>query len=251
METAKITVQVLGCGDAFSSGGRFNTCFYIKTKASGFLLDCGGTTLLAMKKAGISTEAIDAIVVSHFHGDHFGGLPYFLLESFYLAKRKKPLTIVTPRGGKEKVEDLVSLLYPGSTEIMNTDFVTFIEYKEGRVTDILDLKLKAFQAIHAPGSSPHSLLLSTANKSIAFTGDTSWSPGLRELSAGTDLFICEATCFKKEGNGHLSYQNLLTEKNTFKTKRLLLTHLGEECLLNLNEINKEFECASDGMVLDL
>lgn len=71
----------VGCGDAFGSGGRFNTCFHIAATKTNFLIDCGASSLIAMKRFGIDRNAIDTILITHFHGDHFGGLPYFVLDA--------------------------------------------------------------------------------------------------------------------------------------------------------------------------
>ena len=52
-------VTFVGCGDAFGSGGRFNTCIHVADKGGAFLLDCGATSLVAMKQTGIDRGAID------------------------------------------------------------------------------------------------------------------------------------------------------------------------------------------------
>ena len=73
-------MHILGCGDAFGSGGRNQSGYLVEANDRLFLLDCGPTTLLAMKRAGIDPGRLDAILVSHLHGDHFGGIPFFFIE---------------------------------------------------------------------------------------------------------------------------------------------------------------------------
>src|SRR5262245_4294970 len=67
-------VHVLGCGDAFGSGGRNMSGYLVETEEKLFLLDCGPTSLLAMKRAGFKPSRLDAVFLTHLHGDHFGGL---------------------------------------------------------------------------------------------------------------------------------------------------------------------------------
>ena len=82
MGTGKMNVRFLGSGDAFGSGGRFQTCIQVSSEGSDaahLLVDCGASSLVAMKRYGVETSDIDAIVLSHLHGDHFGVLPFFIL----------------------------------------------------------------------------------------------------------------------------------------------------------------------------
>ena len=81
-------LTVIGCGDAFGSGGRFNTCFMIDTASKRLLLDCGASSLVALKAQKIDLNSIDDVMLSHLHGDHFGALPFFLLDAQFLARHQ-------------------------------------------------------------------------------------------------------------------------------------------------------------------
>ena len=80
----KLQLKMLGCGDAFCSGGKFQTCFQVTAGNYQFFVDCGGTSLLAMKNQGVLSSQIDAIFLTHFHGDHYAGVPFFLIDAAYI-----------------------------------------------------------------------------------------------------------------------------------------------------------------------
>ncbi|MFQ5764958.1 MAG: MBL fold metallo-hydrolase, partial [Rhodospirillales bacterium] len=108
-------VQFLGCGDAFGSGGRFNTCFMVTGAETRFLIDCGASSMVAINRFGVDPNTIDCILLTHLHGDHFGGLPFFILHADHVSKRKTPLTIVGPRTTRERLMGAMESLFPGSS----------------------------------------------------------------------------------------------------------------------------------------
>src|SRR5512145_470955 len=111
-------LHILGCGDAFGSGGRNQSGYLVEATDRLFLLDCGPTTLLAMKRAGFDPRRLDAIILSHLHGDHFGGIPFFFIEYLYQKPRDNSLTIAGPPGTDERVRQLSQVMYgSGKTEI--------------------------------------------------------------------------------------------------------------------------------------
>ncbi|MBV8431960.1 MAG: MBL fold metallo-hydrolase, partial [Solirubrobacterales bacterium] len=69
---ASVRLTFVGCGDAFAAGGRFQTSFYVEGGEEPLLIDCGATTLAALKRLGIDSTSIGVVVLSHLHGDHFG-----------------------------------------------------------------------------------------------------------------------------------------------------------------------------------
>ena len=90
-------LQFAGCGDALGSGGRYNTCFHLTGERVNFLIDCGASSLPALKRLAIARDGIDLILITHFPGDHFGGLPFLVLDAQF-TRRTRPLVIAGPEG---------------------------------------------------------------------------------------------------------------------------------------------------------
>src|SRR5262249_9768226 len=107
-------LQFVGSGDAFGSGGRFNTCFQVVARDLNFLIDCGASSLVAMKRLRIDPNAIDLIVLTHYHADHCGGVPFFVLDAQFVAKRTHPLTIAGPPPIKEWFPRQMEAAFAGS-----------------------------------------------------------------------------------------------------------------------------------------
>src|SRR5437867_5929422 len=77
----RVRVTFLGSGDAFGNGGRHQTCIFLETGTRRVVLDCGAKSMLAMKRQGVEPLTLDAVLLSHLHGDHFGGLPLLILDA--------------------------------------------------------------------------------------------------------------------------------------------------------------------------
>ena len=171
-------IQFLGTGDAFCSGGRLQTCFLVKVPDFCFLIDCGATSLFALKSRDIDSNLIDGIVISHFHGDHFGGLPYLLLDANFSRSRTRPLYIAGPPGVAERVGKLMNICYP---KIDLKDFSFEVRFKEYQVNHSLELGpliIDSYPVNHVPDSLPHGIIVRHGEKKLAFSGDTGWTDNL-------------------------------------------------------------------------
>ena len=242
-------LHILGCGDAFGSGGRNQSGYLVEANDKLFLLDCGPTTLLALKRAGFDPRRVDAILLSHLHGDHFAGIAFFFIEYLYLRPKLEPLIIAGPPGTEAKVRSLFEVMYGGSTaqkEIPPTRFVVLQPNERAEVNGIV---VAPFRVTHQSDGISLGLKVSYEEKQILFSGDSVWSEQFVTLAAGVDVFLCECSFFREHSGMHVNYQVLVANLDRLRCKQLVLTHLGEEMLAHRGEISALI--ADDGMVLEV
>jgi ribonuclease BN (tRNA processing enzyme) len=243
-----VRVQFLGSGDAFGSGGRFQTCLSLRGAGGLLLIDCGASSLIAMKRAGVSPREIGCVVLSHLHGDHFGGIPFLILDAQF-GRRTEPLVIAGPPGVRTRVEAAMEVLFPGSSGVKRRFGVEFIELHDRLATGLGAATVTPFLVQHASGAPPYALRVEYGGKILAYSGDTEWTESLVEVARGADLFVCEAYSFEKKIRYHLDYCTIVDRRAQLECRRLLLTHMSEDVLRRLDEV--EFECASDGQTVFL
>jgi ribonuclease BN (tRNA processing enzyme) len=242
-----VKVRFLGTGNAFADGGRSHACIHLEATGASLLLDCGGSSLPAIKKA-MNLETIQAIAISHLHGDHFGGIPYFLMEQ-YFAGRKAPLAIGGPLELQQRATRAGEALYKDFFGKITIDYgLSFLTLKETPVT-LGGAEVSAHPVKHVAESDPHGLRVKIDGKLIAYSGDARWSEELVTVAKGADLFICESTNFSKSDPAHLSYKDLIANRAMLDCGRIILTHLGKEAIAHVAEM--ELEPAQDGMLLTL
>jgi len=241
-------VTFIGSGDAFGSGGRFNTCFLMAGAKTRFLIDCGASTLVALKRAGFDLNGIDGVVLTHLHGDHFGGLPFLLLDAQLMSKRIRPFFIWGPEGFPQRLRDLREALFPGSASAALKFAVETAELAAGRRHSGEGFAVTPFPAAHSAGESPcFSLRFECDGKVVTYSGDTAWSDDLAQAARGSDLFICESSSYEKPVKGHLAYLPLMEKLPGLGAKRVILTHMNPDMLAKLGEIG--IETARDGLTL--
>jgi ribonuclease BN (tRNA processing enzyme) len=86
-------------------------------------------------------------------------------------------------------------------------------------------------------------------RTVAYSGDTEWTEVLGKVAAGADLFICEAYYFEKKMKFHLNYHSLMEKRAWLGCKRLVLTHMSDDMLRRLSEVQMEW--AEDGKTITL
>ena len=144
-----VSVKFLGSGDAFGSGGRLQICILIEAAGAKFLLDCGASALISMKRFGVSSADIDKILITHLHGDHFGGIPFFILDSQLISKRTKPLLIAGPPSIKDRIHSAMEIMFPGSSRVKQKFRIEFQELQAGARTEMDQVFVTAEGVAHA------------------------------------------------------------------------------------------------------
>jgi ribonuclease BN (tRNA processing enzyme) len=244
-----VTVTFVGSGDSFGSGGRFQTCIVVDGPGVRFALDFGASSLIALARQDIHPNTLDAILLTHLHGDHCGGVPFLLIDAMLAAKRQRPLTIAGPRDLPRRMAEIREALFPGSHVMTPTFPVDWIELEAGHPRDILDLRVTARPARHTRETNPTLLRVEVGGKVIAYTGDTEWTDDVAAVARGADLLIAECYFYDKPIKWHLTYPAIAAHRAELGATRVILTHMSREMLAHADEVPEE--CASDGLVVTL
>ena len=242
-------VVFVGTSDAFGAGGRRQSAVLARCAGGSVLLDCGVTTNTGLNALGIEREEIDAILISHFHGDHFGGVPLLLLAACYEDQRKRPLHIAGPPEIETRVRTLARAMgHPIESRELGFP-ITFTEVLPGSEHAIGPTSVRSFETNHQLESHPHGYRLSSGDHTIVYSGDTGWFDDLPRIARGADLFVCECTFHTTQLDFHLNYELLWEQRPLFDCDRLLLTHLGSE--MSDRRGLCEIDTADDGLVVKL
>jgi ribonuclease BN (tRNA processing enzyme) len=245
-------LTVVGCGDAFGSGGRANACFLVESGDVTIALDFGATSLVALKQLGRDSNAIDVVMLSHLHGDHFGGLPFLLLYGHFDGLREKPLTIIGPLGTTERLNAAMEVFFPGSSRNRWRYPLTIIDLPCRTPHRFAHLAIETYEVIHPSGAPSTGVRLSDGSRLLAYSGDTMWTDALFEIARGAALLIIE--CYRLTGAppNHLDFETIEVNRAKLETPRVMLTHMTDTVLPHLAQIEaKGYLTARDGLVLDV
>ena len=244
-----VSVTFAGSGDAFGSGGRYQACIHLaRPGRAAVLLDCGATSLTALKSLRLDPGEVSAVFVSHLHGDHFGGLPFLILDGQF-SRRTGPLTIVGPPGLTQRLTDAMECLFPGSSAVARRFGVSTVELAPGSRAEAAGVSAQAWAADHPSGAPALILRLGLGDKTIAYTGDTAWTDAIAAASAGADLLIAEAYYRDKNIPYHLRYADLDTHRAQLTARRIVLTHMSADMLSQRDYAGCEL--ARDGLVISV
>lgn len=245
-----VRVTFVGSGDAFGSGGRFNTCILVEAREVCFTIDFGASSLIALNKLGIPHNRIDAVVLTHIHGDHSAGLPFMVMDAMLGAKRRTPLIIAGPRETEARMAEVNEVLFPGMHMMTPKFDLTYQEMDVMKPSSVGGhITVIPYPALHTGGTNPTSVRCEVAGKVIAFTGDSAWTKHMPALARDADLLITECYFHEKPVKFHMNYPDLKAHWDELSAKRVILTHMGPEMLAQADKVPEE--CAYDGMVVEI
>jgi ribonuclease BN (tRNA processing enzyme) len=245
-----VTVTFAGSGDAFGSGGRLQACIHLRPagQPDAVLLDCGATSLAALKRQGLDPGEIGVVVVSHLHGDHFGGLPFLILDGQF-QRRTRMLQVAGPPGIADRLHQIMEVMFPGSTAVTRRFELTIVELHPGDTVALTHGQVTAWEARHPSGAPPLILRLDIGGRRIAYTGDTAWTDTIVAAAGRAHLLIAEAYTLDREIRHHLSHSELTRHRAKLGCDRVVLTHLSDDVLDRLGEV--AFEAAYDGLTMHI
>ena len=224
MRKKQIAIELLflGSGNAFTPGRAFGS-FLVDGR---ILFEATPTTLPAINKLGIPLNDIQYLFISHFHADHCFGLPFIFLDHYFITKRKRPLTIIGPKGLKKFSNNLVDLAFPDTRKHHSKNFpVEFLEVSPGMEYSLRGMTFKAHKMFHGD-TQVIGFSLFYKQRRLVYCGDTGPGQGLTELLHGADIAVLEMTSIDGNFSSHLNMQNILEIRRQLPPEtKLVLTHL--------------------------
>ncbi len=238
-------MRFLGTGNAFGDGGRGHACILVSSPDGTIALDLGASAMPAIQRA-CDPASIDAIAITHLHGDHFGGLPFFVMQAKY-APRTRPLVVGGPPSLESRFGEAAVALFDDFYRVLPFE-LRFVSLGREPVR-LGPADVAALPVEHVPRAEPHGLRVRIDGRLIAYSGDARWSDALPLLADGADLFICEATYFADPDPVHLSVTDLVAHRQELRCDRIVATHLGKSSIAHLASFPVEH--AEEGSVIEI
>jgi ribonuclease BN (tRNA processing enzyme) len=224
-------------------------CLLVEADGRRFLVDCGASAMIAMRRYGVNPSEIGLILLSHLHGDHFAGVPFVILDGQLVSRRTEPLTIVGPPGTEQRVKQAMENMFPGSADAERRFRVEIVEFDLDSESRFDDVVVRPFEVRHVCGGPALALRIECGGKVLAYSGDTEWTEALLDVASGADLFVVEAYFFDKRVKYHLDYATLSANRDRLGARRTVVTHMSAEMLGRLDELDCEY--AEDGKVIEI
>jgi ribonuclease BN (tRNA processing enzyme) len=220
---SELDLLFLGSGNAFSTG-RYWSSFVVNGR---YLFDCSPVALPHLKKCGVPATDIEVIFVSHFHADHFFGLPFFMLEFAERTRREKDLTIVGPPGIMERTIKITEAGYQNVFRKKDRGYsLSFQEVADGATEEVGGLRFVSREVTHVPDLRCFGFRAEIDGRTIAYSGDSVFCEALVELGQGADVFVVECSKWEGPGGVHIDPDGVRELRERLgPTPKFILTHL--------------------------
>src|SRR5262245_50137746 len=164
--------------------------------------------MVAIRKFQVDPNTVRAIFITHLHGDHFGGLPFFILDAQLVSRRTAPLIIAGPKGLRDRLNAAMEALFPGATGLdLSFEMVT-CELEPHVTHDVAGIRVTPYVVKHPSGADPFAYRIEADGKTLCYSGDTEWAEILAEAAKHADLFICECYQYDRSVKFHLDLATL-------------------------------------------
>jgi ribonuclease BN (tRNA processing enzyme) len=220
-----IRLRVVGSSPSVQRPGRACSCYLLRTREAAVLLDLGSGALGSLRLA-IDYPKIDAVIVSHMHGDHFLDLiPLRYGLKYGPSLRGSRMRLWLPPGGTRMLRSLCGAFAPETPADFLDEVFEVREYDPALPLQINDLRLRFAKTRHYIDT--YAMRAERDNVSIVYSGDTGPCDEVAALARRCSLFLCEATLGleSEEGQrGHLSAEEAGQLAERARVSRLMLTH---------------------------
>jgi ribonuclease Z len=217
----------LGTGNFLAPPGRYWNAFVLDGHV---LVEPSPTALPNLRQCGFAADAIDVVVLSHFHADHCFGWP-FLLEAAAEIGGGRTLHVVGPPGVEQWLVDLNHAgAVGGVTEMARQNLdLRFVEVT-GEWQAAGPLRFRAVEVDHVPYLRCFGYFfdLEGGGRLVAYSGDVKPCAGLSELAREADVLVLECNGRHAGPVSHMHEESVLELVAQHPDLQVIVTHLGEQ-----------------------
>ena len=220
-----LDLHFIGTGNAFAPGG---LCWNGFVANGTFLFEAPPQALQSLNKLGVDPNGIEAVVLSHHHGDHFLGLPFLLLHWKHMGRRT-PVTIVGPPETEQITRAICAQVFPGDLESGYA-----LEWRTATPGEPITIGGLTLESVPVKHDSRLTQSLgyhcNLEGRQFAYTGDSSMCDGVLELARRSEVLISECASREQRIPVHM---NLVDDMPRLRAalptdSTLLLTHVNTD-----------------------
>ena len=218
-------IRVIGTGAIFS---KYNSASYLID--GNILLDAPNGSFKALKKMDIDPIVIEDYLITHFHGDHYFDMPFYLLRK--LNHNQNDISnIYCDEEGNEKIKAVLSLAFTtAGPKIFAQTQVNFINSTNFKVKDYA---IEKVLVEHGNVKPAYGYIFSSNNLNVGFTGDANYTSQIDYMASKCNHLICD--CTKLVGDSkHMGIDNIIQLANNYPNCIFYLSHMADDTRENLN-----------------
>lgn len=190
------------------------------------LFEIGNGTVAGLLDNRLDVGDISIIVISHFHGDHFGDIVHFLHRRSMQGHVDKPLMIIGPRGLAQKIIEFNNLLFGDirdHKDIASVWNIKFAELDDGSKIILGELEIEAFKVDHSTLNA-NGYIIKSITKALGYTGDACMSNELIARIPEVKNWIIDANEMMRKENFHIGFSEVIGLADTFPRINFYAVH---------------------------
>jgi ribonuclease Z len=190
------TVTLLGTGSPIPDPNRAGPSTLVRGDGTIVLVDCGRGVLMRLCAAGVFPFMLDALLITHLHGDHVTDLGDVITTNWVMSPVPHPLRIVGPPGTAEVVEATLAALAPDikyrldhHDDLSDGPAVDVTEVRPGDALVVGTASVAVGATDHRPVEPTVAYRVECNGAAVVLGGDGVPCEGLSELCAGADVYV--------------------------------------------------------------
>ncbi len=217
-------IRVIGSGSMWT---KYNSACYLID--DDIMIDFPNGACKYLYRLNIDPSSINHVLLTHFHGDHYFDIPFYILNKS--KNENKELCLYCSPNGRSKIDALGILAFPNSFD--EACDATDMEYNFNDNFRVNEYKVRKIMVDHGRMKPAYGYVFEKDNYCVGFTGDTRICDSVELMASKCNYLFCDCM-LKKGSNKHMGINNLEELVNKYKNCTFVVSHL-EDCTREILE----------------